>query len=189
MFITPDLDKQERLKNTEVREELWRRRKDGEENLIIHKGKIVDKKKPIELNYRRNQGQTWAVTEETKVKLKLLQRRPMSNLGFKIDYCAQSGSNKNRNNNYKTNKRERKNKCSNIEKISCLYLNARSVINKWDELELYIIANKPSIIGVTESWTNCDSRDSELNLKGYECLRKDRDIKNEKGKDKKGLVF
>ena len=46
---------------------------------------------------------------------------------------------------------ERTNKCSNIDKMSCLYLNARSVINKMDELELYIIENKPSIIGVTES--------------------------------------
>ena len=36
--------------------------------------------------------------------------------------------------------------------MSCLNLNARSVINKRDELELYIIENKPSIIGVTESW-------------------------------------
>ena len=32
VFITPDLDKQERLRNNkELREELWRRRKDGEE--------------------------------------------------------------------------------------------------------------------------------------------------------------
>ena len=70
-------------------------------------------------------------------------------------------------------------------KFSCLYLNARSVINKRDELELYIIENKPSIIGITESWANCEIRDSELNLEGYELFRKDRDIKNEKGNDKK----
>ena len=54
---------------------------------------------------------------------------------------------------------------------------------------IYIIENKPSIIGVTESWANCDIRDSELNLKGYELFRKDRDIKNEKGNDKKVVVF
>ena len=42
---------------------------------------------------------------------------------------------------------------------SCLYLNA---------LELYIIENKPSIIGVTEPWANRDIGDSELNLEGYE---------------------
>ena len=67
-----------------------------------------------------------------------------------------------------------------------LDLNARSVINKRDELELYIIENKPSIIGVTESWENRDIGDSELNLEGYELFRKDRDIKYEKGNDKKG---
>ena len=60
MFITPDLDKQERLKNKELREELWKHRKDGEENLIIHAEK----------------------------KRSTLKRRPRSNLGFKIDYCA-----------------------------------------------------------------------------------------------------
>ena len=70
------------------------------------------------------------------------------------------------NNNCKTNKGERKNKGNNIDTISCLYLNARSVINKRDESELYIIENKPSIIGVTESWANRDIGDSELNLEG-----------------------
>ena len=40
VFITPDLDKQERLRNKELREELWRRRKDGEENLIKIRGKL-----------------------------------------------------------------------------------------------------------------------------------------------------
>ena len=92
--------------------------------------------------------------------------------------CSKSGSNENINNNCKTNKGERKNKGRNIDKISCLYLNARGVINKRNELELYIIENKPSIIGVTESWANCDIRDSELNLEGYELFRKDRDNKN-----------
>ena len=53
-------------------------------------------------------------------------------------------------------------------------------------LQLYIIENKPSIIGVTESWANCDIRDSELNLEGYEVFRKDYHIKNEKGNYKKG---
>ena len=72
VFITPDLDKRERLRNKELREELWRRRKDGEKNLIIHKGKIVDKKMPTLKHF---------IAEETKVKLGLLQRRPRSNLG------------------------------------------------------------------------------------------------------------
>ena len=62
VFITPELDKQERLRNKELHAELWRHRKDGEENLIIHKGKIVDKKKPTLKHF---------LTEDTKVKLGL----------------------------------------------------------------------------------------------------------------------
>ena len=46
LFITSDLDEQERLKNKELHEELWRHSQDEVENLIIHKGKIVDKRKP-----------------------------------------------------------------------------------------------------------------------------------------------
>ena len=112
-----------------------------EENLIIHKGKIVDKKKPTLKHF---------LTEDTKVKLGLQDWL----------LCSKSGSNENINNNCKTNKGKRKNKGSNIDKISCLYLNARSVINKRDELELYNIENKPNIIGVTESRTNCNIGDS-----------------------------
>ena len=62
VFITPDLDKQERLRNKELREELRRRMKDGEENLIIHKGKNCRRKESHSeaLPYRGHQGQTWA---------------------------------------------------------------------------------------------------------------------------------
>ena len=62
MFIAPDLDKHEILKDNELCEELWRRRKDEEKNLIIHKGKIVDKKKPTLKHF---------ITEQTKDKLGL----------------------------------------------------------------------------------------------------------------------
>ena len=60
VFITPDLVKQERLRNKKLREELWRLTKDGEENLIIHKGEIVNKTKPTLKHF---------LTEDTKVKL------------------------------------------------------------------------------------------------------------------------
>ena len=145
-----------------MHEDLWRPRKDGEENLIIHKGKIVDKKKPTLKHF---------MTEDTKVKLGLQDWQ----------LCSKSGSNEHINNNCKTNKGERKNKCSNIDKISCLYLNTRSVINKRDELELYIIENKLGQI------VTSDRPYSELNLEGCELFRNDRDIKNENGNDKKGF--
>ena len=97
-------------------------------------------------------------------------------MGFKIDCAARVVEMKTEIIILKQIRGEEKNKYSNIDKISCLYLNARSVINKRDELELYIIENKPSIIGVKESWANCDIADSELNLEGYELFSK---MKNE----------
>jgi hypothetical protein len=49
-------------------------------------------------------------------------------------------------------------------KLSCFYANARSIMNKRDELELYISEEKPDIIGVTETWAVEDVEDSELSL-------------------------
>ena len=37
--------------------------------------------------------------------------------------------------------------------LKCLYLNARSIVNKWDEFVVTVELLKPDIIGVTESWT------------------------------------
>jgi len=36
--------------------------------------------------------------------------------------------------------------------ISCFYVNARSIVNKLDELVLYLSHEKPDIVGITESW-------------------------------------
>jgi hypothetical protein len=47
-------------------------------------------------------------------------------------------------------------------------------MNKRDELELYVIEEKPDIIGITETWANTSIGDAELNLDGYRMLRKDR---------------
>ncbi|HLX54540.1 MAG TPA: hypothetical protein VKR58_11395, partial [Aquella sp.] len=59
-------------------------------------------------------------------------------------------------------------------KLKCLYFNARSIINKREDLELYVLDESPDIIGITESWANDKIEDSELNLEGYTLLRKDR---------------
>jgi hypothetical protein len=63
---------------------------------------------------------------------------------------------------------------SNNEKLVCFYVNARSIVYKMSELELYIFEEKPDIIGITESWTFDDLQNSELNINGYILLRKDR---------------
>ena len=59
----------------------------------------------------------------------------------------------------------------NKDKLVCFYVNARSIVYKMSELELYIFED---IIGITESWTFEDLQNSELNIDGYVLLRKDR---------------
>ena len=40
--------------------------------------------------------------------------------------------------------------------IKCVCLNARSIINKKNELNIMVDDIKPHIIGITESWANND---------------------------------
>ena len=60
------------------------------------------------------------------------------------------------------------------EEIKCVCLNARSIINKKDELNIMVDDIKPHIIGITESWANNDITDAKLGLEGYAMFRKDR---------------
>ena len=53
-------------------------------------------------------------------------------------------------------------------------LNARSIINKKNELDIMVEEIKPYIIGITESWANNDITDAELGLEGYVMFRTDR---------------
>ena len=58
--------------------------------------------------------------------------------------------------------------------ISCFYCNARSVINKTDELELYVVKETPNLICITESLANANIGDGEINMNGYTVFRRDR---------------
>ena len=60
--------------------------------------------------------------------------------------------------------------------IKCMCLNARSIINKKNKLNIIIMVDviKPHLIGITESWANIDITDAELGLGGYVMFRKDR---------------
>ena len=58
--------------------------------------------------------------------------------------------------------------------IKCMCLNARSIINKKNELDIMVDEIKPHIIGITESCANNDITDAELGLEGYVMFRKDR---------------
>ena len=53
-------------------------------------------------------------------------------------------------------------------------LNARSIVNKKNELNIMVEDIDPHIIGITESWANTDITDAELGLTGYVMFRRDR---------------
>ena len=67
---------------------------------------------------------------------------------------------------------------SNVEitasNLSCIYLNARSIVNKMDELRLLANEIKPDVIGIVETWLNSEIKDNEINIDEYNFVRKDR---------------
>jgi len=65
--------------------------------------------------------------------------------------------------------------------LVCLYLNARSLMNKIDEFHATVSTLQPDIIGVTESWVTENVLDSELELTGYILFRHDRPVKKRGG--------
>ena len=56
----------------------------------------------------------------------------------------------------------------------CVCLNARSIVNKKNELNIMVEDSDPHIIGITESWANIDITHAELGLTGYVMFRRDR---------------
>ena len=55
----------------------------------------------------------------------------------------------------------------------CVCLNARSIVNKKNELNIMVEDIDPHIIGITESWANTDISDAELGLSGFTMFRTD----------------
>ena len=53
-------------------------------------------------------------------------------------------------------------------------LNARSIVNKKNEVNIMVEDIDPHIIGITESLANTDITDAELRLTGYVMFRRDR---------------
>ena len=58
--------------------------------------------------------------------------------------------------------------------LKCVCLNARSIINKKNELNIMVDDIKPHIIGITESRAHNDITYAELGVEGYVMFRKDR---------------
>ena len=58
--------------------------------------------------------------------------------------------------------------------LKIILLNARSIVNKIPELQLLAFENSPDVILITESWTNSNITNAEINLVGYSVIRTDR---------------
>ena len=56
----------------------------------------------------------------------------------------------------------------------CVCLNARSIVNKKNELNIMVEDIDPHIISIIESRTNTDKTDAELGLTGYVMFRSNR---------------
>ena len=65
--------------------------------------------------------------------------------------------------------------------LSCIYVNAHSIIKEMDSLQTVARAFQPDIIGITESWANSDIADIELMVPGYDLFRKDRPVNSQGG--------
>ena len=65
--------------------------------------------------------------------------------------------------------------------LLCFYINARKLLNKFDDFEAWIHDIDPDIVGVTESWATPSISDSELTLQGYDLFRQDRPVAREGG--------
>ena len=53
----------------------------------------------------------------------------------------------------------------------CVCLNARSILNKRNELNIMVEDTDPHIIGITESWATPDISYAELGMTGYVMFR------------------
>ena len=56
----------------------------------------------------------------------------------------------------------------------CVCLNARSIVNKKNELNIMVEDIDPHIIGITESWANTNITYAKFGLTGYVMFRRDR---------------
>jgi len=67
-------------------------------------------------------------------------------------------------------------------KLIFVCLNARSIVNKLRELELFLLSECPDILGITETWLHSGIEDAEISFAGYKLFRRDRNrIERQRG--------
>ena len=63
---------------------------------------------------------------------------------------------------------------NNVDDLSIMYFNARSLFPKFDELSLLVESHNPDIISIVEPWLCADIPDDEICIQGYNIFRRDR---------------
>ena len=58
--------------------------------------------------------------------------------------------------------------------LKCVYFNARSIVNKIDELQLLIEAEHPDVIGISETWLKDNILNNELIVNDYNIYKHDK---------------
>jgi hypothetical protein len=58
--------------------------------------------------------------------------------------------------------------------LSCNFLNARSLANKFDEIKILLSTAKLDVFCISESWLDQSFDDKDLNINGYNIVRSDR---------------
>ena len=67
--------------------------------------------------------------------------------------------------------------------LNVFYVNARSIRNKFDDLEEFLLADNYNAIGITKSWSNTENRDflAEYNIPWFTMFEKSRINRNDGG--------
>ena len=61
-----------------------------------------------------------------------------------------------------------------VRELSCMCLNARSIMNKMDEFMVSLEVLRPDVVGITESWASSEVDGAELAVGSYELFRMER---------------
>ena len=109
----------------------------------------------------------------SKGSCKFSNKNRLGTRQFKRQKIKQNSKTKNSRNTNKNNSNNSINRDKH-NNAKCVYLNARSIVNKQKELELLITEEELDIVGITETWLNDKISDEELHIKGYTLLRNDR---------------
>ena len=134
MYVTPDMTRKEQEIDYNLRKELKERRDKGEKKLSQERGETSYPGTTTERKAPRT----------AEVPIMRSQRQTQHRVKSKINV-----------NNKST-------QCEYVLKIKCYMFNARSVMNKIDDLSVFVYENDPDVVFVTESWTSSDTLDSQL---------------------------